>query len=74
MELERILSIILFSILHWILAIMMLKDLSSREKVIGGRKAPWAIVIIVLVFVGSVLYLVFHPRVLLEDDDKQNHL
>ncbi len=63
MELERILALVIIGILHWILAIMLLHDLANRRKVLGGRKAPWAIAIILVTFLGSLLYLLCHPGV-----------
>ena len=70
MELEWILRLVLFGILHWVLAIMLLHDLASRQRVLGGRKAPWAIVIALVTFLGSLLYLLCHPQIFREDDDK----
>jgi len=63
MELERILALVLVGILHWILAIMLLRDLANRKNVLGGRKAPWAIAIILVTFLGSLLYLLCHPGI-----------
>ena len=70
MELEWILRLILFGVLHWVLAIMLLHDLASRRRVLGGRKAPWAIAIALVTFLGSLLYLLCHPQIFREDDDK----
>ncbi len=70
MELEWILQLALFGILHWALAIMLLHDLASRQRVLGGRKAPWAIAIALVTFLGSLLYLLCHPQIFREDDDK----
>jgi hypothetical protein len=64
---EQILTLILFSIVHWVLAVMVLDDLARRKKVRGGRKAPWAILIIFLTFFGSFLYLLFHPGFFYDD-------
>ena len=64
MEPEWILRIVLFGVTHWILAGLMLSDLASREKVFGGHKPPWAIVIIFIPCFGSLLYLLFHPQIL----------
>ena len=63
MEPEWILRIVLFGVTHWILAGLMLSDLASREKVFGGHKPPWAIVIIFIPCFGSLLYLMFHPQI-----------
>lgn len=69
MELEWILRLVLFGILHWVLAIMLLQDLASRQRVLGGRKAPWAIAIVLITFLGSLLYLLCHPQIFRESDD-----
>jgi len=63
MELERVLALLLFGILHWVLAIMLLRDLANRKRVLGGKKAPWAIVIILVTFLGSLIYLLCHPGI-----------
>jgi len=64
MDPEWILRIVLFGIVHWVLAGMMLRDIASRKKVFGGRKAPWVIVVIFITCFGSILYLLFHPQIL----------
>jgi len=69
-ELEWILSLVLFCILHLVLAIMLLHDLANRKRVLGGRKAPWAIAILFVTFLGSVLYLLCHPKIFYDSDDK----
>ena len=63
MDLEWYLALLLFGILHIVLALMLLQDLAKRNKVIGGHKAPWAILIIFVTFLGSLLYLVCHPQI-----------
>lgn len=70
MELERIIAIVLFCLLHWVLAIMLLHDLAERKCVLGGRKWPWAIAIIFVTFLGSLAYLICHPKIFYESDDK----
>lgn len=72
MGLEWVLRIVLFGIVHWILAGILLQDLASREKVFGGRKAPWAIMIIFIPCFGSLIYLVFHPDILNPDMSRRN--
>lgn len=69
MDLDLILRLVLLGILHWILAIMMLEDLASRKRVLGGRKALWAILIVCITLLGSVLYLLCHPQILTGKDD-----
>jgi len=70
MEIERILAIVLFSILHWVLAIMLLEDLADRNRVLGGRKWPWAVAIIFVIFFGSLVYLLCHPKIFYDGNDK----
>ena len=69
-ELEWILRLVLLGIVHWVLAIMMLQDLASRKRVLGRRKWPWALVILFITFLGSVLYLLCHPRIIIGGDDE----
>ena len=64
MDLEWILRIVLLGITHWILAGILLQDLAARERVVGGRKWPWAVVIVLITCFGSLLYLLFHPQIL----------
>ncbi len=66
MKLEWILTLVLFCVLHLVLAIMLLHDLANRERVLGGRKAPWAIAILFVTFLGSLLYLLCHPKIFYE--------
>jgi hypothetical protein len=66
---DWIIKIVLFSIAHWVLAAIMLNDLSSRKKVFGGRKAPWAVVILAVPGFGSLVYLLFHPHIFNPDRD-----
>ena len=61
---EWIIRIVLFGLLHWMLAGVLLSDLASRPKVFWGRKLPWAIMILFIPCFGSILYLLFHPRIL----------
>ncbi len=69
MELEQILALALFCILHLVLAMMLLRDLADRKRVLGGRKAPWAIAILFVTFLGSLLYLLCHPKIFYGSDD-----
>lgn len=71
MDLEWYLSLFLFGILHWVLAVMLLHDLATRKQVLGGRKAPWAVVIALVAFVGSLVYLLCHPKIFYDSDDKE---
>ena len=70
MELGRILALILMSILHLVLAGMLLDDLVNRKRVLGGRKAPWAGAIVLIPLVGALLYLLCHPRIFYGSDDE----
>jgi hypothetical protein len=67
METEWIIRIVLFGVVHWILAGVLLHDLTSRQKVFGGHKPPWAVIILIIPCFGSLLYLAFHPRILNPD-------
>ena len=62
-----IIRIVLIGVLHWLLAGIMLYDLAYREKVFGGKKAPWAILILFVLCLGSLLYLSFHPQIIIKD-------
>ena len=72
MTLEWILRIILFGMVHWILAGIILHDLASRQKVFGGHKPPWAVIILIIPCFGSIVYLLFHPQIL-NPDYNQHH-
>jgi hypothetical protein len=67
METEWIIRIVLFGLVHWVLAGIMLQDLASRKKVFGRHKAPWAIIILIIPCFGSLIYLLFHPQMLSSD-------
>jgi uncharacterized membrane protein YuzA (DUF378 family) len=66
MESEAILRIILLivvlGIVHWGLVPMALENLVARRRVIGGRKGPWALAILFITCLGSLLYLLIHPE------------
>jgi hypothetical protein len=70
MGIERILLIILAVVLHLVLAGMLLEDLSNRKRVLGRRKVPWVITISLIVFVGSLLYLLCHPGIFYSRNDE----
>lgn len=70
---DWIIRVVLFSIVHWVLAGFMLNDLSSRKKVFGGRKAPWVIAVLFIPCLGSIFYIMFHPRIFNPDDDGRNN-
>jgi hypothetical protein len=71
MDAEWILRIVLFGIAHWILALVLLRDLANREKVFGKHKPPWAILILFVPGFGSILYLLFHPQIFNSNHSKQ---
>jgi len=71
MEPERLIALVLFGLLHWVLVVLLLQDLAGREKVIGGHKAPWAIAIILIVYIGSILYILCHPGTFYERDKRE---
>ena len=71
MEPEQIVSLVLLCILHLVLAVMLIHDLADREHVLGGHKAPWAIAIIFITVVGSVTYLLCHPKIFYDPDSKE---
>ena len=60
-DITFILKIILLGFIHWMLVPFALKALIDRKRVVGGSKAPWAVTIVLLTCVGSLIYLVFHP-------------
>ena len=69
---EQIIALVLFGILHWVLAIMLLHDLAERKRVLGGRRWPWAVAIVFVTFVGSLAYLLCHPRVFYDSDSRDD--
>ena len=69
--LDRIVPLLILSMLHWVLALMLLDDLKKREKVFGGRKLPWAVLIPALAIFGSLLYLLCHPGIFIDIKRKQ---
>jgi hypothetical protein len=71
MDAEWVIRIVLFGIVHWILAWVLIRDLASRERVFGKRKPPWALIILFIPGFGSILYLLFHPQILNPNGSKQ---
>jgi hypothetical protein len=68
---ERLIALVLFSLLHWVLAAMLLNDLARRSKVRGGKKASWVLAIIFIIYLGSLAYLVCHPDIFYGTDEEQ---
>ncbi len=64
MEIDAILiaKIVLLALIHWMLVPLALQALIEKRRVIGGRKAPWAVAILFMTCLGSLLYLIFHPQ------------
>jgi uncharacterized membrane protein YuzA (DUF378 family) len=74
---DWLLRIVLFSIIHWVLAGIMMTDLVARSHVLGGRKTPWLALIMLVPGFGSLVYMVFHPDILhasSSPDDESNHI
>ncbi len=69
---EVILRFVFIGLVHWALAGVLLQDLAYRGRVVGGRKWPWALAIIFIICVGSLLYLLFHPQILSKDYDQHD--
>ena len=67
---ERVVGLVLFGVLHWVLALMLVQDLAERKHVLGGRKAPWAVAILLFTFLGSLVYLLCHPAIFTERDEE----
>ena len=70
MNAEWVMRVILFGIVHWILAGILLHDLALRHKVFGRRKPPWAVIMLIVPCFGSILYLIFHPQILAPKNDR----
>jgi len=68
MEWQFLLRFVILGILHWVLALMMLQDLVYRERVLGGKKALWAVLIIFFLIIGSLIYLLCHPQIFFGED------
>lgn len=64
--LDHIFPLLLMSMLHWVLAIMLLQDLKNRERVLGGWKWVWAVLIASVAFFGSLLYMLCHPGIFVD--------
>lgn len=64
MEIDAILilKIVLLGIIHWMLVPLALQALINKKHVLGGRKAPWAIAIIFVTCLGSLLFLICNPQ------------
>jgi len=54
-------------LVHWVLAGLVLQDLARRQRVAGGRKAPWAMAVLFITGFGSLAYLAFHPQMFTQE-------
>jgi hypothetical protein len=61
-DVTLIIKIVLLGIIHWTLVPLALQALVNRKRVLGGRKAPWAIGIIFVTCLGSLFFLICHPQ------------
>lgn len=67
---EWIIRIVIFAVIHWVLAALTIIDLAQKTKVIGRFKAIWAILILFIPVFGSFLYLLFHPQIFYANRDR----
>jgi hypothetical protein len=70
MDTQWITKIVIFGILHWMLALLLLQDLAYRGRVLGGKKWPWALAILFITWLGSFVYLLCHPQIFYENKGK----
>ncbi len=68
MDTEWILKFVIIGLLHWVMAGLVLQDLARRQRVAGGRKAPWALAVLFITGFGSLAYLAFHPQMLTQEN------
>ncbi|MFC1988528.1 hypothetical protein ACFLVJ_01680 [Chloroflexota bacterium] len=68
--LDHIFPLLILSMLHWILAIMLLEDIKTRERILGWKKWMWVVLITSVAFLGSLLYLLSHPKIFIDTDPK----
>jgi len=66
---EWVVELIFLCIVHWILAGIVVNDIAKRKHVKGNHKAPWVIVVLLLTFFGSLLYIMFHPQMVNGDEE-----
>ena len=62
MEVKAVLLIIGLALAHWMLVPWALSELFEREKVLGGKKGIWALVILFVTYFGPLSYLALHPK------------
>ena len=53
---------VLLAVIHWTLVFLALNDLAARERVRGGRKRPWALVVLLFPYFGSLAYMLAGRR------------
>ena len=77
MEIDVMLRIVLLvvalGIVHWGLAPMALEDLIARQRVVGRQKWLWAVAILFVTCLGSLLYMVVHPELQTEKSKVRNN-
>ncbi len=56
---KTILALAPIIVLHLILMVAALHDLTKRDKVTGGNKLPWIILILLVGTIGPIIYFVF---------------
>ncbi len=61
LDFSVLIRIILIATIHWILVLIALRTLSERKNVLGGKKTPWALAIIFITCIGSILFLLLNP-------------
>jgi len=66
-----IIRLVIFALLHWVLAFFLLRDLAYRKRVLGGEKWPWAVAIIFVIWLGSIIYVLCHPGIFFDQNDRK---
>lgn len=62
MELEVIVKMVFIGLAHLMLVRLALENLVVRQRVLGGRKAPWVVAILFITLLGPLSYWVLHPQ------------
>ncbi|MEW6033389.1 MAG: hypothetical protein AB1603_00875 [Chloroflexota bacterium] len=69
MEWSVIFKLVVLGVLHWALVPVAVENLVKRQRVLGGRKALWAVAILLLTCFGPLVYLLTHPQVEAEAEE-----